>query len=114
MPSINNGYAFLKMFNTYEKIYNPLAYFISNFDYVYSGSSLNITGNTSMVVNNGDIIKPIFTAENPFQEQYLEINLNDYAYVALALKDYNQDPFNTNMYFKGQVCLTPVYNYGME
>lgn len=48
-----------------------------------------------------------------FPTSYTEINLNDYAYVALALKDYNQKSFETTIQVKGNYCLTPVYNYGM-
>ena len=48
-----------------------------------------------------------------FPTSFTEINLNDYAYVALALKDYNKKAFETTIYVKGQYCLTPVYNYGM-
>lgn len=49
---------------------------------------------------------------------YKEINLNDFSYVALSLKDYNTIPENnhsvyTNIWVKGQLCITPVYNYGM-
>lgn len=49
---------------------------------------------------------------------YVEINLNNYSYVALSLKDYNTIPENnystySNIYVKGQLCITPVYNYGM-
>ena len=52
-------------------------------------------------------------------EHYTEINLNNYAYVALSLKDYslrndNINQFSTNIYTKGQLCLTPVYDYGMK
>lgn len=49
---------------------------------------------------------------------YQEINLNNYSYVALSLKDYSLrndeiNQFYTDIYTKGQLCLTPVYNYGM-
>lgn len=44
---------------------------------------------------------------------YSTINLNDYSYVALSLRNYNQQPFNTIMQVKGQLCSTPVWNYGM-
>lgn len=49
---------------------------------------------------------------------YKEIDLNQYSYVALSLKDYNNIPENnssvyTNIWTKGQLCITPVYNYGM-
>lgn len=42
-----------------------------------------------------------------------EINLNDYAYVALAPKEFYSEEKITTVYVKGQYCLTPVYNYGM-
>ena len=46
---------------------------------------------------------------------YIEINLNDYSYVILSLKDYTpRDTFTSTMYVKGQLCPTTVYNYGME
>lgn len=41
------------------------------------------------------------------------INLNDYAYVALSLKDYTKkEELYTYFKVKGQLCLTSVYNYG--
>jgi len=47
-------------------------------------------------------------------KNYVTIDLNQYPYVALALKDYSStEEFYTNVYVKGQYCLTPVYNYGM-
>lgn len=45
---------------------------------------------------------------------YEEINLNNYAYVALSLKNYDQNPFNSTVQVKGQYCVTPVYDYGMK
>lgn len=45
---------------------------------------------------------------------YTEINLNNYAYVALSLKNYNQPSFSTLFYVQGQLCLTPVYDFGMK
>lgn len=46
---------------------------------------------------------------------YQEVDLNDYAYVALSLKDYSvSQPFTTSIYVKGQLCATPVYDYGMQ
>ena len=59
------------------------------------------------------------TYERNMFDHYTEINLNNYAYVALSLKDYtlrndNINQFSTNIYTKGQLCLTPVYDYGMN
>ena len=44
---------------------------------------------------------------------YVQFNVNDYDYVILSLKNYNQSTFRTDLYVQGQLCLTPVYNYGM-
>ena len=45
---------------------------------------------------------------------YTEINLNNYPYVALSLKDYTErEEFYTNVEVQGQYCLTSVYNYGL-
>lgn len=48
---------------------------------------------------------------------YVEVNLNNYPYIALSLKDYTKEISNSyseysNIYVKGQLCATPVYNYG--
>lgn len=45
---------------------------------------------------------------------YTEVNLNSYSYIALSLKNYNLEAFDTTFMVKGQLCLTPVYNYGMK
>lgn len=54
---------------------------------------------------------------SPSDNNYVEINLNNYAYVALSLKDYTKEISNSyseysNVYVKGQLCATPIYNYG--
>lgn len=48
-------------------------------------------------------------------DNYTEIDLNDYPYIVLSLKDYTErNTFTSNMYVKGQVCATTLYNYGLE
>lgn len=114
LPVINSGgISGTSLYLIHDSLYNPFSYFVSNFDAINTEHTFTITGNDNFTVNPGDIIKPIFTYDNVFQGNYIEINLNDYAYVALALKDYNQKSFETIVYVKGQYCLTPVYNYGM-
>lgn len=73
--------------------------------------------------NEDFLIEPYYLYDNylsmDFEDEiYTTINLNDYSYVALSLKDYNTIPDNNystfaSFYLKGQVCITPVYNYGM-
>lgn len=51
--------------------------------------------------------------ENNHLEGYTEVNLDNYEYVLLSLKDYNQtEAFQTNLQIKGQVGITPIYNFG--
>lgn len=49
---------------------------------------------------------------NSIDNKYTEVNLNDYAYIALFLKDYSKTKaFSTTTYVKGQSCITPLYNF---
>ena len=51
--------------------------------------------------------------ENEHLEGYTEVNLDNYEYVLLSLKNYNQTKaFQTNLQVKGQIGITPIYNYG--
>ena len=44
---------------------------------------------------------------------YTTVNLDDYEYVILSLKDYSKkDAFSSDLQVKGQIGITPVYNYG--
>ena len=97
----------------YDKIIFPS---FSSSQYDFSISEFEITENdllpSYLDLYNGNYEKNIF-------EHYTEINLNEYEYVALSLKDYslrndNVNQFSTNIYTKGQLCLTPVYDYGMK
>lgn len=69
--------------------------------------------NSNYIINSGDVYPTLYKNGLPSNNLYTEINLNNYAYVALSLKNYNQEPFSTNVQVKGNYCLTPVYNYGM-
>ena len=44
---------------------------------------------------------------------YTEVNLDNYEYVILNLKDYSSsESFETNLQVKGSVGITPIYNFG--
>ncbi len=111
-------------------VYNE--YFYSNFDLI-----INLSDSNSMILNyeyslpstfklsyvNGDTFIPLQEAmgldiiKDPDlpSSGYQEVNLNDYPYIALSLKDYNKtDSFDVNNYVKGQYCITPVYDYGLK
>ena len=110
--------------------YDMTRYYYSNFDlkYISEDSSDKIVisnypfDNGTLTINNGDSFPrlqdllqlDIMKDSSLPSSNYTEINLNNYPYVALALKDYsNTNEFVTTMYVKGQYCLSPVYNYGM-
>lgn len=87
--------------------------------YTSSDISFSIT---EFDISDGDVIptlKNLYDGSySSLNNNYIDINLNDYSYVALGLKDYNTIPDNnntvySNIYVKGQLCITPVYNYGM-
>lgn len=62
-------------------------------------------------------IESLYNNSYVIHDEYVEIDLNNYSYVALSLKDYKKEIKNnyseySNIYVKGQLCVTPVYNYG--
>lgn len=107
-------------------------YFYSNFDLI-----INLSDSNSIILNyeyslpstfklsylNGDRFIPLQEAmgldiiKDPDlpSSGYKEVNLNNYPYIALSLKDYSKtDSFDVNNYVKGQYCITPVYDYGLK
>lgn len=122
------GYNPLFSGTSYVERYN----FYNNFellnvsDYVLKVNGLDMD-NVGFTVNPGEVVPAwhnlkklniISDPDTPGISTYTEINLNQYSYVALSLKDYNNIPENnssvyTNIWTKGQLCITPVYNYGM-
>ena len=141
---INDGFNYLSLFDIDSSVrsYNVYNYYYSNFDLYYRGDlfidgwSDNLTylsfddtlyfplldDSTKYSVHQANtkfLIEPyhLYDDNDSFEtevDNYVLINLNDYSYVALSLKDYSStETFYTNMYVKGQLCLTPIYNYGM-
>lgn len=127
-----------------DNVYRPYSYYYSNFDFYYKGSiykSLNLSSSfyaspddklfipklnnpsAFSVYNIGDdfLIEPYYLYDSNSSlkdDVYTTIDLNEYEYVALSLKDYNTIPESnmssyTYFYVKGQLCITPVYNYGL-
>ena len=81
--------------NTFFKIYNSSSELINTISY---GSEL-----------------PSLYSPGSFDPNalYTEVNLDNYEYVILSLKDYTQkDAFDTNLQVKGMIGVTPVYEYG--
>lgn len=127
--------------STEEQRYNPYSYYYSNFDLYYKGSVYSdLCSETTCFVSPdnrilipafGDpsfyayynfdddfIIEPYYLFDESIlinEDKYITIDLNQYSYVILSLKDYSfRDTFTIISYIKGQACATPVYNYGTE
>ncbi len=98
--------------------YLSLFYYSSNYDQPFGLDDTYVVKKGDEVLftlNKQDII-PTFKSKfiNKTDLNYTEIDLNNYPYVALSLKDYSKtEEFNSMTYVKGQYCLTPVYNYGL-
>lgn len=124
-------------FNSDGYNYDPHEFYVSNFDLnlpaipeeernldvIKDYSSLGIprldaTGYEIVsFTSDSFLIEPYYKYDNTSDYvpiDYEEINLNDYAYVALALKDYDQDTFTTTVQVKGSYCITPLYEFGLK
>ena len=108
---LSNGLIFDSSDSEFDKLLFPS----------YTSDSLDFTIN-EFELSNGDVFPTIISLYDKSYDlglnDYTEVNLNNYAYVALSLKDYEDIPSNnssryTNFYVKGQLCVTPVYNYGL-
>lgn len=102
--------------------YTPLSLFETNYDHYFSdywGDNATINLYKDDVLDStyvkGDLLPVYF--ENGYdsvvESKYKTINLNDYAYVLLSLKDYKErDSFNTTLKVKGELCFSAGYEYG--
>lgn len=81
----------------------------------------NFYSDTSIVINHNENIPLLknlleydsFMDYEASQKGYIEVNLDNYEYVILNLKDYSSsESFETNLQVKGSVGITPIYNFG--
>ena len=95
----------------------------SNFDLVFQlkdNSTVTINNfrdKGTVTFENNDTFPFLYSSENIFDNlatsNLTTVNLDNYEYVILNLKDYNQDKaFNTNLKVKGSIGITPIYNFG--
>lgn len=89
--------------------------FKSNFDIQING----IYEDTIIIEENDEIprIKNLLLynswSEYESNQNYTEVNLDNYEYILLTLKNYSQtNAFQTNFQVKGQIGITPIYNFG--
>lgn len=95
----------------------------TNVNFILNGGNYNITGlyDSTIKINSGDRIPSLKDLSNEEirnayingEANYTTVNLDNYEYVILNLKDYSsKKAFETNMQVKGSVGITPVYEFG--
>lgn len=132
--TVNPGsFTFYSKYNNQNKSHlYANRYFYSNFNLYFSGFPSSITDLAyETFTDNNTITRSWLTDANApvtnlydyfglsFLEEYspsnyVDVNLNDYAYVVISLKDYTNLISPVEFYVKGQLCATPVYDYGMR
>ena len=94
----NIGLQFVINSSNYEMLSGDFKRYLKNADYLYH----QFEGFEDVFSGAGD-------------PKYTEVNLNNYAYIALSLKDYSKKTaFSSSTYVKGQSCITPVYNFSQS
>lgn len=99
-------------------VYQVTGYFsqYSYFQNTYFGSIID--NNYPVSYNYSNWSPLLFRFRDLYEsefERYEEYNLNDYDFIVLSLKDYdNIDPFDVVISYKGSFCPTPVYSYGQK
>lgn len=113
---ISNHDLYMPPINSVKSINN--SGFIFNYDKLLIPTLSDPTINSVVTYDREDfLIEPYYLYDKDTDlvlPQYTEINLNNYAYVALSLKDYNVKPFESTVQVKGQYCITPLYDFGTK
>ena len=78
---------------------------------------LNFRDKGTLTLKIGDTFPQFYAYDKVFDKldtsTTTTVNLDNYEYVILNLKDYKQDKaFNTNLKVKGSIGITPIYNFG--
>lgn len=124
LPSIAKDYVFTTGNYAFQsKKFVSSALVSSNFDIIFHTNHDSIvihnfrdTGN-DYILKDGDVVPTLFKGKdfNSNTGNLIEVNLNSYPYIALSLKDYSKtEAFDSTVYVKGQLCITPAYEYGLK
>lgn len=103
--------------------YNTISLIDTNFQFALQGATYEIQGfyADSIYLKNGDILPTYLNLKkysswseySGANSTFKEVNLDDYEYVILNLKDYtSKSAFETNLKVKGSIAITPVYEFG--
>lgn len=110
--------------NNFYMLYDSNFTFTNSGDYIFNGfyDNENNDYNNMLQVHNNEPMPKIkdlleYSSWSDYYQNnltgYTEVNLDNYEYVILSLKDYSQtNAFQTNLQLKGQIGITPVYNFG--
>ena len=68
-----------------------------------------------MDIDENDVIPTYMSLTNGQPSaDFTEVDMSQYDYIILSLRDYDTTTFNTTIYSQGRLCFTPVYDYGMR
>ena len=110
MPGRNRFYDYMLTTNFNLKVTTSL-------ENINTVEFLNFRDKGTLTLNIGDTIPQFYAYDKVFDKldtsTTTTVNLDNYEYVILNLKDYNQkNAFNTNLKVKGSIGITPIYNFG--
>lgn len=120
LPVVYNDFDLPAHYGLQGGTFHEIFFFDSNFDLKIYTDMDNIIihnyrdTNSDFIINSGDTYPTLYKSGIFSITSYTEINLNDYAYVALVPKEFYSEEKITTVYVKGQYCLTPVYNFGLQ
>jgi len=120
LPVVNNDFDLPAYYGFQGSNFHETFFFDSNFDLKIYTDMDNIIihnyrgTNSDYIINSGDVYPTLYKSGISSITSYTEINLNDYAYVALSLKDYNKSAFESIIQVKGEYCVNAVYDYGLS
>lgn len=103
--------------NVYYSNFDVKFEMLDNYDEIYVQDNFN-SENYSVLSENSNYtfsnLQSILNYNLPSNvDKYRTVNLDDYYYVLLSLKDYSKKKaFSSNLKVKGMVGITPIYNYG--
>ena len=105
------AFMFKNGYNSTYYTYIPSYYYDSNFNLIYTYDfNVNIPDYNSLSFTKGDII-PTQKSLSTFKDPIVTVNLDDYEYVILNLKDYSKkEAFETNLQVKGSIAITQFMN----
>lgn len=121
--STSSGFSFYYPNSTFY--YLPLQLFEANYNISIGKPYSDLGFLTFNIYDSNNILKSTYNSDSYYpvyfettydefiSSSYTTVNLDDYEYVILNLKDYSKkSAFETNLQVKGSIAITPVYEFG--